>query len=175
MWLKSLFGKKEANPAAAAGPSGSDEVVALERTVPLPPARAFALFTEEIGSWWPREYSWAGERLASMTIEPRMNGRCLEKAADGSVQQWGTVLAWHAPEHIVIAWQISPDRQPEPEPVQASRVDLRFSGTPEGGTRLLLVHRDFARHGEDWRGYRAKMAAKPGWPLILDRYVAAAK
>jgi uncharacterized protein YndB with AHSA1/START domain len=172
MWLKSLFGKKE--PAVSAAPAGDGEVIAIERSVPVPPARAFDAFASAIGTWWPKEYSWAGDDLAAVTIELRMNGRCLETARDGTVQQWGTVLALHAPEHMVLAWQIGPGRQPEPDAVRASRVDLRF--TPAGdGTRLLLVHRDFARHGEDWRGYRAKMAGKQGWPLILDRYVAAVK
>jgi hypothetical protein len=32
-------------------------------TLPMPPDRAFALFTEGFGTWWPREYTWAGDVL----------------------------------------------------------------------------------------------------------------
>ena len=28
-----------------------------------PPDRAFELFTEGMGEWWPREFSWSQDRL----------------------------------------------------------------------------------------------------------------
>ena len=37
-------------------------------TVPVPPDRAFALFTAGFGTWWPREYTWAGDVL---DVHPR--------------------------------------------------------------------------------------------------------
>jgi hypothetical protein len=35
-------------------------------TVPVPADRAFAVFTEEMSSWWPREYTWSEEDLDGM-------------------------------------------------------------------------------------------------------------
>lgn len=34
----------------------------------VPPDRAFATFTDGIGTWWPREYTWAGDVL---DVHPR--------------------------------------------------------------------------------------------------------
>ena len=56
-----------------------------------------------------------------------MGGRCFERLKDGGEQVWGKVLAFDRPHHIVIAWQISPDRTPEDSDATASRVDVRFS------------------------------------------------
>lgn len=166
-----LFGKKQDGGGGAA--SESRELFSLARTVDVPPARAFEVFVDRIGEWWPKDYTWAKETLAGMTIEPRYGGRCLERSADGSVAVWGKVLAFDRPNHIVIAWQIRPDRSPEPEEGGSSRVDIRFVANAAGKTEVLLVHRDFPRHGEGWEKYKSEMAAKDGWPRLLDLYVQA--
>ena len=38
-------------------------------TVALAPERAFAEFTEGLGSWWPQEYTWSQEVLEQLGIE----------------------------------------------------------------------------------------------------------
>ncbi len=77
------------------------------------------------------------------------------------------------PHHIVIAWQISPDRRPEDSDATASRVDVRFSLSDTGKTNVLVVHRDFFRHQGDWEKYRNDMASKKGWPMIMAAYAKA--
>ena len=42
-----------------------------------------------------------------------------------------------------------------------------------GKTDVVLVHRDFPRHGEGWEKYKTEMAAKSGWPRLMDLYKAA--
>jgi uncharacterized protein YndB with AHSA1/START domain len=165
-----LFGKKK----EPANDTGSSELLVFERMIPLSQAAAFTLFVDKLGSWWPREATWAKDRLAEIGIEPRMDGHCYEKRDDGSTTQWGTVLTFARPEHIVFAWQINFDRSFEPSVTLASRVDFRFTGKGPEETQLLLVHRDFPRHGPGWQKYRSNLASKAGWPLILDRYAAAA-
>ena len=112
--------------------------------------------------WWPRDYTWGKENLATIGIEPTMGGRCFERAKDGGEQVWGTVLAVDRPNHIVIAWQIIADRTPEDSDATSSRVDVRFSPTDAGKTDVLVVHRDFFRHGGDWEKYRNDMAGEEG-------------
>ena len=92
---------------------------------------------------------------------------------DGSEQVWGKVLAFDRPHHIVIAWQISPDRTPEDSDATASRVDVRFSPGDAGKTNVLVVHRDFFRHQGDWEKYRNDMASRKGWPPIMAAYAKA--
>ncbi len=164
-----LFGKKK-EPAADSGPV---ELIIIERIVALAPADAFALFVDKLGSWWPRELTWAKDHLEEIGIEPRVDGHCYERRTDGTTSEWGTVLTFARPEQIVFTWQINFDRSFEPSVTLASRVDVRFTAR-DGGTQILVVHRDFPRHGSGWQKYRASLASRNGWPMLLDRYAAAA-
>jgi uncharacterized protein YndB with AHSA1/START domain len=166
-----LFGRK--NKDAAGGATETRELFSLGRTVNAAPDRAFAVFADRFGDWWPRDYTWAKENLDTIAIEARMRGRCFERGKDGTVAVWGTVLACDRPNHLVFAWQIRPDRSPEPEEGAASRVDIRFVAVDGGKTDVVLVHRDFPRHGEGWEKYKTEMAAKSGWPRLMDLYKAA--
>jgi uncharacterized protein YndB with AHSA1/START domain len=137
------------------------------------PARAFAVFVDEIDRWWPRDYTWARETLERIAIEARADGACFELDRNGNRAVWGTVLTLHRPEHIVIAWQIRADRSAEPNPSAASRVDVRFAAAGDDLTEVVVVHRDFPRHGEGWRDYRRRMAAPEGWPRLITLYAEA--
>jgi uncharacterized protein YndB with AHSA1/START domain len=170
-----LFGKSKGDAAADTNAGGNGEVAVVSRRVPLPRAEAFAAFVDRIGSWWPRDATWSGERLATFGIEPRLNGRAFETDTSGDRRTWGTVLSVERPSHIVIAWQISANRDPELSEATSSRVDIRFSEIDPQTTEVVVVHRDFPRHGDGWQAYRAKMASKTGWPRLIELYAAAAK
>jgi uncharacterized protein YndB with AHSA1/START domain len=142
-------------------------------TVPRPPDEAFALFTERLGSWWPREYTWSQQVLDAIGIEPYAGGMCYERGPHGFRCDWGRVLTWQPPQRLVLAWQISPRREPEPDPARASTVEVRFEAGPSGGTHVTLEHRDFERHGDGAAEYRAALASPQGWPYIMQRFAAA--
>lgn len=144
-------------------------------TVPLPPSDAFALFTRRLAEWWPREYTWSQSVLEDIGIEARPDGLCYERGPHGFRCDWGRVLAWEPPGRLVLAWQISPRREPVPDPEQASTIELRFAAEADGRTRVTLEHRDFDRHGDDSESYRAALASEHGWPYILSRYATAAE
>jgi uncharacterized protein YndB with AHSA1/START domain len=167
MW-KSLFGRKEKTSVG-----GNAELIMISRKVDAPPERAFEVFVDRLGDWWPRDYTWGGDSLETIAIEANINGRCYERASDGSESVWGTVLTVDRPNHIVIAWQIKPDRTPEPSEGTASRVDVRFVSDESGATDVVVVHRDFPRHGDGWQSYKDNMAAKNGWPRLIDLYAKA--
>jgi len=171
MIFKALFGRKDSSSGPKVG--GSKDLLTLTQPVDAPPDRAFQVFVDEFDRWWPRDYTWGKDSLASIGIEPKMGGRCYERHKDGSEREWGKVLAFDRPHHIVIAWQISPDRTQEESDATASRVDVRFSPMDDGRTNVLVVHRDFFRHQGDWEKYRNDMAAKQGWPMIIAAYAAA--
>ena len=168
--FKWLFGKKH-DGATASG--GTPEIVVVSRKVKASREDAFATFVDKLGTWWPRDLTWAGENLAEIEVEPKLNGRAFERAKDGSAKVWGTVLSFQRPEHIGIAWQISPNRSPEPSEATASRVDVRFVAIDPQTTEVVVVHRDFPRHGEGWQAYRAVMGAKTGWPRLIELYAKA--
>ena len=74
----------------------------------------------------------------------------------------------------MFTWQISPGREPQPDPAKASEVEVRFVGEASGATTVELVHRGFARHGEGGDGYRRALRSEQGWPYILGRLAEAA-
>jgi uncharacterized protein YndB with AHSA1/START domain len=147
--------------------------MAHEITVPVPPERAFAVFTEGMTTWWPPEYTWAHNTLDHIEVEPFEGGRCFERGPDGFSCDWGRVVRCEPPARIAFTWQISPQRVPQPDPAQASIVEVRFTPQGEAGTRVELDHRHFSRHGAGAEGYEAAMNSPQGWPLLLDRFAAA--
>jgi hypothetical protein len=147
------------------------EPIRLEVATPLPAARAFERFVSELRDWWPREYTWSQAVLQEFGIEPRVDGLCFEIGPHGFRCDWGRVLEWAPPEHFRLAWQISPRREPVPDPQQASSVAVRFEPRAPQQTGVLLMHDRFERHGAEGAAYRAAMASPHGWPLILERFV----
>jgi uncharacterized protein YndB with AHSA1/START domain len=150
-----------------------DDAIRHAVTVPVRPQHAFAVFTERMAQWWPREYTWSGATLAHVGMEPRAGGRWYERDTRGAEQVWGTVRAWEPPHRVVLSWQISPTRLPEADPSHASEIEVRFHAAGDDATRVELEHRDFIRHGEDVAAdYRAGMDSPAGWPTILARFAA---
>ena len=132
--------------------------------------RAFALFAD-LGAWWPREFSWSGDALAGLELEPGEGGLASEYGPHGFRCDWGRVLTWEPPHRLVLAWQIGPTRAPEPVPARASEVEVRFEPAGPQATRVLLEHRGFERHGDGAAEYAAGM--RTGWTYALERYAAA--
>jgi len=172
MIFKALFGRKDKKPGDV-DIGGTKDLLTVSRKLAASPERAFAVFVDEIDRWWPRDRTWAKDNLAAMVVEPRYKGRCFERSKDGAIAMWGTVLAFDRPQHIVFSWQIEPDGRPTENEGASSRVDVRFAAGEPGECNLLIVHRDFFRHGEGWEKYREEMAARSGWPMLVEAYVKA--
>jgi len=147
-----------------------DDSIHVREEVPVAPGEAFHLFAEGLGGWWPREYTWSGECLESIAIEPFAGGRCYERGPQGFQCDWGRVLTWDPPRRLAFTWQIGPHRAPEPDPAKAGEVEVTFKPAP-GATAVELEHRGFERvDGGD--SYRDALASDQGWPYILGRYAA---
>lgn len=110
--------------------------------------------------------------LETIAIEPKADGRCFERGPHNFACDWGRVLSYEPPARLVFLWQISPRREPIPDPAQSSEVEVSF--TSEGDAiRVELTHRQFDRHGEGAAEYREGLASEQGWPYILECYRAA--
>ncbi|MGH2545995.1 MAG: SRPBCC domain-containing protein [Actinomycetota bacterium] len=134
-------------------------------SVGVAPEMAFAIFTEQIGMWWPlgEGYAFAGDRWQDLVIESREGGRVYERARDGEVFHIGSVTVFEPPERIVITWGEATKEWAAP-----TEVEVRFT-EEAGGTRVDLEHRAFERVGPG-----AEESAKDyerGWPMVLDRFV----
>jgi len=89
--------------------------------VDAPIERAFSVFTEGIGTWFPPEYNLLDVEIEERVFEPREGGRVYDRGADGSECSWARVLAYEPPDRVVISWDISPQWQIEPTPRRRAR------------------------------------------------------
>src|SRR5262245_42847547 len=77
------------------------EAVRKEVVVPGPVERAFRIFTEGLGTWWPLlTHSVGAESAESVTMDCRQGGRIVELVADGTEHVWGTITQWDPPERV---------------------------------------------------------------------------
>ncbi len=145
--------------------------ISVEIAVPAPADRAFEVFTDGLGDWWPADYTWSGPAaLVEIGMEGGAGGFCYEIGPHGFRCDWGRVLLWDPPHRLVFTWQIGPQRQPLPDPRQAGEVEVRWRDTDNGHCLASLEHRDFDRYGEEADDYRAAMLSTQGWPYILESY-----
>jgi uncharacterized protein YndB with AHSA1/START domain len=173
--FKWLFGDKEKSGGSGSGDASRvKELLVVSRVVAATPERAFSVFVDDFAKWWPAQYTLSGDKLAEILIEAKMNGRAIERDKGGGETVWGAVLSCSRPSHLVLAWQIAPDRTVIDNEANASRVDVRFVAQEPDKTEVVLVHRDFPRHGAGWEKYLHRMSVKEGgWPLMMDRYAKA--
>ena len=146
--------------------SAADVVIRKAIDVAVPVATAFRVFTEQAGSWWPLATKSVGhEKAVDLLFEPRVGGRLYERLLSGAEHDWGEILVWDPPAHLVFTWH--PGRGPE----TSQEVEIRFSASGDG-TRLELEHRG-------WQRLVATADEIPehygsGWDEVLDRFAEAA-
>jgi len=135
---------------------------------------AFKVFTDGFDTWWPRSHHIGRQPMVKAVIEPQVGGRCFGREADGTECEWGRILTWEPPNRFVLAWQIGPTWQYEPDLDKASEVEVRFTAEPGGVTRVDLEHRHFERHAEGAGNVRAGVSSRNGWGALLLMYAARA-
>lgn len=149
----------------------SFEAVRKEIVVEASQARAFRVFTEEHGAWWPVATHHIGEKAAETAIiEPRVGGRWFERAADGTECPWGKVVVWDPPGRIVLLWQIGANFKYDP--ALSLEVEIRFVVLGPASTRIELEHRKLEQLGDAAEGMHG--AFDRGWSEILKSYAARA-
>jgi uncharacterized protein YndB with AHSA1/START domain len=151
----------------------ADTTVRTSIVVAVPVDRAFAVFTDEIGSWWDPDHHLLEGELAEMVFEPRVGGHVLDRGVDGSECRWARVLAYDPPDRFVISWDIDPRWQIETDPARTSEVEVRFVAEGPDRTRVELEHRNLDRHGDGWEQMRDAVGSPRGWSSGLDRFAAA--
>jgi len=135
--------------------------------VDAPPDRAFAVFTEEMGSWWPRDHHIIEAPLSHMVFEPKVGGNIYDVGTDGSECRWARVLAYDPPTRVVFSWDISLQWQLETDADRTSEVEVRFVAVGADRTRVELEHRHIDRHGDGWEGMRDAVGSSGGWGVGL--------
>jgi uncharacterized protein YndB with AHSA1/START domain len=141
-------------------------------TVKAPPARAFEVFANRIGQWWPKSHHIGAVEPDTVIIEPRQGGRWFERSPDGSECELGKVLTWEPPARLVLGWQLTPQWTYDADLL--TEVEITFTAEADGSTRVDLEHRNLERFGEGAEAMRQNIDAPSGWSLILQVYADAA-
>ena len=125
------------------------------------PSDAFAIFTDEIGAWWPLPtHGLFGSDAGGLGFR---DGLLIEHATDGRETTWGEILVWEPPERLVITWH------PGREPGDSSQVAVTFE--PEGdGTRVVVQHDGWETFGEEAMARRRTYAGPSAWGSVLDHF-----
>lgn len=148
----------------------SDQTIAVHRsiTVALPRERAFALFTEGMGAFWPAEHSIGSAPIADVVVEPGVGGRWFERGTDGAECDWGRVAAWEPPGRVVLLWQIGIDWTMHPD--FETDVEVTFTDDGPGSTRVDLTHHHLERYGDQAEAMRQVFDSPGGWTGTLTRF-----
>jgi|AraplaMF_Col_mMF_1032025.scaffolds.fasta_scaffold00123_16 uncharacterized protein YndB with AHSA1/START domain len=135
-------------------------------------ARAFEVFTEGLGRWWPRHGNNRPAPIKTVILEPRVGGRWYEVYEDGSEQTVGAILTWEPPHRFVMSWEYTCVWKIESD--VGSEVEVLF--IPEGAeaTRIELEHRLFERLGLEG-GTKTRESVNGGWPAMLELFKAEAE
>ncbi len=136
--------------------------------VKAPPAKAFSLFTQQIGRWWPKGRSIGAQPHEDIVIEPHPGGRWFERSADGVESDWGRVLAWEPPHRLVLAWHLNAEFKFDLS--YHTEVEIAFEPTNGDQSLVRLEHRNLERFGA--AGERVAGMLADGWPGMMDRFAA---
>jgi uncharacterized protein YndB with AHSA1/START domain len=129
-------------------------------------ARAFELFAQNMGAWWPRGKTPAGSPHAALIVEPKKDGRWFERDADGCETQWGKVLAWEPPRRLLLGWQLDHNFRFDAELMM--EVEILFEELAGGGTRVSLEHRDLEQLCAEAEAFAGKV--RSGWPERMGNF-----
>lgn len=131
------------------------------------PEKAFKFFTENLGKWWPSNFSIGSSPMQDAILEAGTGGRWYEVGQDGSTCQWGEVLAWNPPSRLVLAWRITAGWQFDPDLL--TEVDVTFSDVGNGETEVTLEHRKLENYGNAAAEIVGIFASPGGWNAALAR------
>jgi uncharacterized protein YndB with AHSA1/START domain len=126
---------------------------------------AFAVFTSKTSIWWPPSHSVSRQPGITVTFEPRLGGRIVERTSDSAEFDWGEILVWGPPRRLGYLWHLGSDRS------QATEVQIEFVPLTDDSTRVDITHSGWERLGDLGPTRREKNSH--GWGGMLPHYVSA--
>lgn len=130
-------------------------IVALR--VAASPARAFEVFTCEIGLWWRSHplFELTRQGDGELRFDPEgPDGRLVTRFADGREWEIGAVRHWEPGARLAFGWRL-----PSFKPEQTTEVEVRFEAVG-AETRVTVEHRG-------WDAIPQKHVARHGFELML--------
>ena len=133
--------------------------------VPCGQQRAFDIFIKEMGSWWPlqkRSMSLKGGGAPkALNVDPRVGGRIVEVARDGTEHHWGTIKTLSPHDLVTMDFHMGmpPDR--------ASLVEVRFTPLGQDRTEVELIQSNWEGFGDMAEMLRGGYVS--GWVIIFEQ------
>jgi uncharacterized protein YndB with AHSA1/START domain len=135
--------------------------------VKAPIEHAFEVFTGGLARWWPPNIGIGKKPIKTVLMEPRLGGRWLEIAEDGTETTVGTITVWEPPRRLTLFWQVN--AQWKPDMAMKSEVDVRFTADGPDATVVELVHHKFETMGAE-AGISMREGVSRGWPGFMERF-----
>ncbi len=134
------------------------------------PQEAFAVFVERIAVWWPLDGHASsaadGKAALAVTIEPKVGGRMYETRHDGTIDEWGKVLAFAPGERLTTTWHPGNNKH------APTQLDVTFEDLEGGRCRVTLTHSGWEAWGDKAQEMRDNYDT--GWDFVFgDRYATA--
>ena len=123
------------------------------------PERAFILFTEQAGLWWPAERRHSKDPSSEIRIEAA--GRFFERSSAGVEVELGAVLIFDPARRLLLDWY------PGTGPAKPTQVDITFEAV-DAGTRVTVRHNAGAAGQEAFA--RNAPAYARSWELVLNAF-----
>ena len=143
-------------------------------TVAAGKERAFSVFTDGFGTWWPLATHHVSDEVPETSVlEPFAGGRCYERCADGTEYDWATVSVFDPPDRLVIAWQLNTAFKFDT--TVSSEVEVRFVAEGPATTRVELEHRGLETYGDEAQQMRDALDSGGGWSVLLAAFAQAAQ
>jgi hypothetical protein len=137
----------------------------LSFDVACPADHAFAVWTGQIGVWWPPDHTVSGA-ATQIVLERNVGGRIFERTAEGVEHEWGRVTVWQPPTTLAYLWHIGRDVS------QATEVQIQFVPAAPDATRIEIEQRGGERLGAEGEEYRRRNVH--GWTSLIPYFTAAA-
>lgn len=133
--------------------------------VPCDKEKAFRVFVEEMGSWWPldkRAMSLKdGKSVKTLNVEPRLGGRIVEISEDDEEHHWGTFTSFEPHDAVDMDFHMGMP------PDSASLVEVRFTALDDGRTQVQLTQSNWEAFGDMAEMLRGGYDS--GWVIIFDQ------
>lgn len=133
--------------------------------VPCSQEKAFRVFVNEMGSWWPVDKfsasAMGGEPAKSLRIEPKLGGKIVEIGHDDTEHLWGTIKSYDPHDSISMDFHVGMP------PESASLVEVRFTALDNERTRVELTQSNWEGFGDMAQMNRDGYGG--AWPVIFEQ------
>ncbi len=134
--------------------------------VPCSQEKAFGVFVNEMGSWWPldkRSMSMisGGKPAKSLRIDPKEGGKIVEIGHDDTEHLWGTIRSYDPHDSLSMDFHMGLPAE------NASLVEVRFTELENERTRVELTQSNWEAFGEMAEMMRDGYGS--GWVIIFEQ------